>query len=51
MIQDPQTIKRATDLLWLFHGLERLADRATNIAQRLIFLVTGNLTKIKVFQC
>ena len=43
MIQDPDTIQRATYLLWVSHDLERIADRATNIAERVIFLVTGKL--------
>jgi phosphate transport system protein len=47
MIQDPPTIKRATYLLWVAHDLERIADRATNIAERVIFLVTGKLVETK----
>ncbi len=43
MTRDPQSIKRATYLLWVAHDLERIADRATNIAERVIFLVTGRL--------
>ena len=46
MIHDPQSIKRATYLLWVSHDLERIADRATNIAERVIFLVTGKLTDV-----
>jgi len=48
MIQDPQTIERATFLLWVSHDLERIADRATNIAERVIFLVTGKMVEINV---
>jgi phosphate transport system protein len=48
MIQDPSTIERATYLLWVAHDLERIADRATNIAERVIFLVTGKLVEINV---
>ena len=48
MIQDPKTIKRATHLLWVAHDLERIADRATNIAERVIFLVTGKMVEINV---
>jgi phosphate transport system protein len=48
MIQDPKSIQRATYLLWVAHDLERIADRATNIAERVIFLVTGKLTEIDV---
>lgn len=46
MIQDPRTIDRATHLLWVAHNLERTADRATNIAERVIFLVTGKMVEI-----
>lgn len=48
MIQDPQTIERATHLIWAAHDLERVADRATNIAEQVIFLVTGKFTEINV---
>ena len=48
MIQDPETIERATFLLWISHDLERIADRATNIAERVIFLVTGKMVEINV---
>ena len=41
MIKDPQTIERATYLLWVAHDLERIADRATNIAEQVLFLVDG----------
>jgi phosphate transport system protein len=48
MMQDPNTIQRATYLLWVAHNLERIADRATNIAERVIFLITGQLVEINV---
>jgi phosphate transport system protein len=48
MIQDPQTIQRATYLLWVAHDVERIADRATNIAERVIFLVTGKMVEANV---
>ena len=41
MGQHPNTIEAATHFLWVAHDLERIADRATNIAERVIFLVTG----------
>ena len=41
MLEDSKTIQRATYLLWVAHDLERNADRATNIAERVIYLVTG----------
>ena len=43
MIEDPGTVKRATYLLWVSHDLERIADRATNVAERAIFMVTGEM--------
>jgi len=43
MVSDPSTIQRATYLMWAAHDLERIADRATNIGERVIFLVTGQL--------
>jgi phosphate transport system protein len=43
MLSDPRTIDRATWLLWVAHNLERIADRATNIAERVVFLVTGHM--------
>ncbi len=48
MMADPSTINRATHLLWVSHNLERIADRATNICERVVFAVTGELTEINV---
>lgn len=48
MIHDPQTVTAATWLLWITHNLERLADRATNIAERVVFMVTGELEEMDV---
>ena len=45
MIEDPRSIERATYLLWTAHDLERIADRATNISERVIFLVTGKMVE------
>jgi len=41
MIQDPKSIQRATFLLWCAHGLERIADRVTNVCERVLFMETG----------
>lgn len=46
VIQDPKTIERANWLLWVAHNLERFADRVTNICERTVFIVTGELTEI-----
>jgi phosphate transport system protein len=46
VMQDPRTIDRATWLTWVAHNLERIADRVTNIGERVIFLVTGQMEDI-----
>ena len=43
MLGDPSVIRRATHLLWAAHNIERIADRATNIAERVIYMVTGRV--------
>ncbi len=43
MMADPGTINRATHLLWVAHNLERIADRVTNICERVAFLITGKM--------
>lgn len=40
-MRDDSYIRRATFLLWVGHNLERIGDRATNIAERVIFMTTG----------
>lgn len=48
MAEKPQIITRATYLIWTVHNLERIADRATNICERTVFLVTGSLEESDV---
>ena len=48
MIEDPATIERNTYYLWTAHNLERIADRCTNICERVIYLVTGRMEEINV---
>ena len=38
-------IRRATFLLWVGHNLERIGDRSTNIAERVIFMVTNEFVE------
>jgi phosphate transport system protein len=47
VIQDAKVIERANWLLWVAHNLERVADRVTNICERTIFIVTGEIKEIK----
>ena len=46
MIADPSKIDRANYLLWAAHNLERLADRVSNICERIVFVVTGEMTEL-----
>ncbi len=41
MAHKPELVTRATYLMWCSHNLERIADRVTNIAERVIFMITG----------
>ncbi len=45
ILGDPSTIERASWLLWAAHNLERFADRVTNICERTVFIVTGELVE------
>jgi phosphate transport system protein len=47
MVENPANIQGATYLIWIAHLLERIGDRATNIAERVVYLATG---KMKHFQ-
>jgi phosphate transport system protein len=47
VIADPTTIEQANWLLWVAHNLERFADRVTNICERTVFIVTGEMAEIK----
>jgi phosphate transport system protein len=48
MLADPTTIDQATHLLWAAHNLERIADRVTNICERVVYVVTGHLEELAV---
>jgi phosphate transport system protein len=46
MMTDPKTISRATRLIWVAHNIERAADRATNICERVVYTVTGKMDEL-----
>ncbi len=48
MVSDPATIQRGTYLIWVAHNLERIADRATNICERVVYLVEGRVYDLNV---
>lgn len=43
MLEKPRAINAGTYLIQVAHELERVADRATNIAERVIYIVRGEL--------
>jgi phosphate transport system protein len=46
IIADPSTIEQVNYLMWAAHNLERAADRVTNICERVLFAVTGELVEL-----
>ncbi|MBN2392684.1 MAG: phosphate signaling complex protein PhoU [Anaerolineae bacterium] len=45
ILQDPANTEQANYLLWAAHNLERAADRVSNICERILFTVTGQLSE------
>jgi len=45
MIEKPAKITQCTYLLWVTHNIERIGDRVTNICERIIYLVSGELAE------
>lgn len=48
MLEDTRAISAGTHLIQVAHELERVADRATNIAERVIYAVSGELVDLNV---
>jgi phosphate transport system protein len=48
IVRTPADVQRITYMIWTSHNLERIADRVTNICERVIFMVTGHLEEINV---
>ncbi len=48
MMSDPRSIPRALELLLVAQHLERAADHITNIGERVIYMVTGELRELNV---
>jgi len=41
MIEDPRTISRAIDMIFIARALERIGDHAKNMSERVIYMVKG----------
>jgi phosphate transport system protein len=48
MLNDPKTIERATHITWIAHNLERIADRVTNICERVVYMTEGRIEELNV---
>jgi phosphate transport system protein len=48
MLEDARTVSAGTYLIQAAHELERVGDRATNIAERVIYAVTGQLVELNL---
>jgi phosphate transport system protein len=48
IMKDPQNMDQATYLTWAAHNLERTADRVSNICERVIFTVTGEVVEFSM---
>lgn len=46
ILADPAAIDQANYLLWAAHNLERMADRVTNICERTVYVVTGEMMEM-----
>jgi phosphate transport system protein len=48
MLENPRQIAAGAHLIGVAHELERIGDRATNVAERVIYAVTGELVELNV---
>jgi phosphate transport system protein len=46
IVKDPRTIDQAIRLSWVAHNLERVADRVSNLCERVVFAVLGRMEEL-----
>lgn len=48
MLEDPHTISRGIHLIFIADNLERIGDHATNLAERVVYIVNGERIKKRI---
>ncbi len=48
MAKRPDSVQRGNLLLWCAHNIERIGDRVTNIAERVVFVSTGVMEELNI---
>ncbi len=48
MVANPKATTAGTYLLWAGHNLERIGDRITNVAERVIYMTTGTMQELNL---
>jgi phosphate transport system protein len=46
IVKDPRTLDQAIRLSWVAHNLERVADRVSNLCERVVFAVLGRMEEL-----
>ena len=50
MMEDPRTISRAIHIIFISTNIERIADHAQNLAERVIYIVNGERVRDRALQ-
>ena len=46
MSKNSKIVKQGTYIIWVAHNLERISDRSTNIAERTLYVLTGDSSSL-----
>ncbi len=49
VVQDSSIVEQANWYLWAAHNIERFADRVTNICEWVVFIATGQMEELEVY--